>query len=59
MIRERLRNANLRLLPRHVVLPPEWLVLGVNNSTEIGRLRAALVDAGGRLPACTRCCSAF
>jgi hypothetical protein len=59
VIRELLRNASLRSVPQHMVLPPEWLVLGVNGSTEIGRLRAALIKAGGLLPACTRCCSAF
>lgn len=43
MIRERLRNANLRLLPQHIVQAPEWLVLGVNN---VCNLHCRMCDVG-------------
>ena len=43
MIRERLRAANLRWLPRRLLFPPEWLVLGVNN---VCNLHCLMCDVG-------------
>lgn len=42
-MREKLRRANLRYWPRRLFLPPEWLVLGVNNACN---LHCKMCDVG-------------